>query len=120
MRFFRLALVALFLVVGPSSAGDPLAPAADARLGPRVNVGAGAITANFDGRSKSPTEIGADAMIGAGSVLVAPVRIGEGATVGAGAVVTRGKDVPAGATVAGVPARPLGGSGRQASGAKDE
>jgi bifunctional UDP-N-acetylglucosamine pyrophosphorylase/glucosamine-1-phosphate N-acetyltransferase len=72
-----------------------------------VNVGAGAVTANFDGRRKSRTEIGAKAMIGAGSVLVAPVKIGEGATVGSGAVVTKAHDVPAGQTVAGVPARPL-------------
>ena len=84
-----------------------LAYLGDADLGPNVNVGAGTITANFDGREKHRTEVGADAMLGAGSILVAPVRVGAGATVGAGAVVTKGHDVADGQTVVGVPARPL-------------
>jgi bifunctional UDP-N-acetylglucosamine pyrophosphorylase/glucosamine-1-phosphate N-acetyltransferase len=83
-----------------------LAYLGDAHLGPMVNVGAGVITANFDGRDKHPTAIGAHAFLGSGSILVAPVSVGEGAVVGAGAVVTRNHDVPAGQTVVGVPARP--------------
>jgi bifunctional UDP-N-acetylglucosamine pyrophosphorylase / glucosamine-1-phosphate N-acetyltransferase len=83
-----------------------LAYLGDAHLGPMVNVGAGVITANFDGRDKHPTTIGAHAFLGSGSILVAPVSVGEGAVVGAGAVVTRNHDVPAGQTVVGVPARP--------------
>ena len=75
----------------------------DATLGTDVNVGAGAITCNFDGVSKNETVIGKDAFIGSDTMLVAPVVIGEGAATGAGAVVT--KDVPAGSTVVGVPAR---------------
>ena len=75
----------------------------DATLGAEVNVGAGAITCNFDGVSKHETVIGKDAFIGSDTMLVAPVVIGEGAATGAGAVVT--KDVPAGSTVVGVPAR---------------
>ena len=75
----------------------------DATLGANVNVGAGAITCNFDGESKHETVIGKDAFIGSDTMLVAPVNIGEGAATGAGAVVT--KDVPAGSTVIGVPAR---------------
>jgi bifunctional UDP-N-acetylglucosamine pyrophosphorylase/glucosamine-1-phosphate N-acetyltransferase len=84
-----------------------LAYLGDAHLGTDVNVGAGAITANFDGESKNETEIGPNAMIGAGAVLVAPVKVGADATVGAGAVVTKDHDVAPGQTVAGVPARPL-------------
>jgi bifunctional UDP-N-acetylglucosamine pyrophosphorylase/glucosamine-1-phosphate N-acetyltransferase len=84
-----------------------LAYLGDAHIGPDVNVGAGTITANFDGKRKNRTEIGARATLGAGSVLVAPVRVGDGATVGAGAVVTKEHDVPPGATVAGVPAKAL-------------
>ena len=79
----------------------------DAHLGTGVNIGAGAVTANFDGRHKSLTTIGAHAMIGSGAILVAPVTIGERATVGANAVVTKNHDVGEGQTVAGIPARPL-------------
>lgn len=79
----------------------------DADVGDRVNIGAGTITANYDGRAKHRTEIAEGAFIGSGTILVAPVRIGARATTGAGAVVTRDRDVPADATVVGVPARPL-------------
>ena len=79
----------------------------DARVGAGVNVGAGAITANFDGRRKHVTRIGNNARIGAGTILVAPVSVGASATTGAGAVVTKGHDVSKGATVVGVPARLL-------------
>lgn len=75
----------------------------DADLGARVNIGAGAITCNFDGVAKHRTTIGRDAFIGSGTMLVAPVKVGEGAATGTGSVVTR--DVAAGAFVAGMPAR---------------
>ena len=75
----------------------------DATLGANVNVGAGAITCNFDGESKHETIIGKDAFIGSDTMLVAPVKIGDRASTGAGAVVT--KDVAADSTVIGVPAR---------------
>jgi len=65
----------------------------DARVGAKANVGAGTITANYDGFSKSRTDIGAGASIGSNTVLVAPVKVGDGAMTGAGAVVR--KDVPA-------------------------
>jgi bifunctional UDP-N-acetylglucosamine pyrophosphorylase/glucosamine-1-phosphate N-acetyltransferase len=65
----------------------------DARVGAKANVGAGTITANYNGFTKSKTDIGAGASIGSNSVLVAPVKVGDGAMTGAGAVVT--KDVPA-------------------------
>ena len=78
----------------------------DADLGEAVNVGAGAITANFDGSAKHRTTIGDGAFIGVDTMLRAPVNIGAGARTGAGAVVTR--DVPAGETVVGMPARRIG------------
>ena len=61
----------------------------DARVGASANIGAGAITCNYDGHSKFRTEIGAGAFIGSNSSLVAPVTIGEGAYVGSGSVITR-------------------------------
>jgi len=75
----------------------------DAEIGERVNIGAGTITANYDGTLKHPTTIGPGAFIGVDTMLVAPVEVGEGARTGAGAVVTR--DVPAGKLAVGVPAR---------------
>ncbi len=75
----------------------------DAEVGEAVNIGAGAITANFDGERKNRTVIGDHAFIGVDTMLRAPVTIGPGARTGAGAVVTR--DVAAGKTVVGMPAR---------------
>lgn len=75
----------------------------DAELGPGTNVGAGTITANFDGRRKHRTTIGAGAFLGVDTMLVAPVEVGDGAKTGAGAVVTH--DVPPGKLAVGVPAR---------------
>src|SRR5581483_11496170 len=66
----------------------------DARVGENANVGAGTITCNYDGQSKSHTDIGKGAFIGSNSALVAPVKIGDGAYVGSGSVITH--DVPAG------------------------
>jgi len=79
----------------------------DTEVGKNVNIGAGTITANFDGKNKNRTVIGDNAFIGVGAILIAPVKIGSGATIGAGSVVTKNKDVPAGETVIGVPARIL-------------
>jgi bifunctional UDP-N-acetylglucosamine pyrophosphorylase/glucosamine-1-phosphate N-acetyltransferase len=75
----------------------------DTDLGADANIGAGTITANFDGTNKNRTEIGDGAFIGVDTMLVAPVKLGKGARTGAGSVVT--KDVPDGATAVGVPAR---------------
>jgi len=77
----------------------------DAEVGENVNVGAGSVTANFDGTEKHRTVIEDGASIGVDTMMVAPVTIGEGATTGAGAVVTR--DVAPGKTVVGMPARPI-------------
>jgi len=75
----------------------------DTDLGEDANIGAGTITANFDGTNKNRTEIGDGAFVGVDTMLVAPVKLGKGARTGAGSVVT--KDVPDGATAVGVPAR---------------
>ena len=75
----------------------------DADVGPRTNVGAGTITANFDGRRKHRTTIGEGVFLGVDTMLRAPVTLGDGSRTGAGAVVTR--DVPAGKLAVGVPAR---------------
>lgn len=75
----------------------------DADVGSDVNIGAGAITCNYDGRDKHRTVIGSGVFIGSDTMLVAPVEIGDGAMTGAGSVVTR--DVPPDAVVVGVPAR---------------
>jgi bifunctional UDP-N-acetylglucosamine pyrophosphorylase/glucosamine-1-phosphate N-acetyltransferase len=61
----------------------------DATLGDRVNVGAGTITANYDGKHKHPTTIKQGTKTGSNSVLVAPVTLGENVTVAAGSVVTQ-------------------------------
>lgn len=92
--------------LGSHTKAKHLAYLGDATIGAKVNIGAGTITANYDGVNKHPTVIEDGVHIGSNSVLVAPVRIGKGARTGAGAVVVRG-EVPAGAVVVGVPARAL-------------
>lgn len=74
----------------------------DADVGAEVNIGAGTITCNYDGKAKHQTIIGENAFIGSDTMLVAPVKIGAGAQTGAGAVVTT--DVPDDALAVGVPA----------------
>ena len=77
----------------------------DTTVGKNVNIGAGTITANYDGKVKNETVIEDDAFIGVGTILIAPLKVGKGAIVGAGSVVPKNHDVPKGATVVGVPAR---------------
>ncbi|MEK6733171.1 MAG: DapH/DapD/GlmU-related protein, partial [Candidatus Omnitrophota bacterium] len=79
----------------------------DTIIGKNVNIGAGTIVANYDGKEKHKTVIEDNAFIGTGTILVAPVKIGKGAVTGAGSVVTKNKNVPAGKTVIGIPARLL-------------
>ena len=76
----------------------------NAKIGKNVNIGAGTITCNYDGKLKHPTEIGENTFIGSDTMLVAPIKIGKNAKTGAGSVVT--KDVPDDTLVYGVPAHP--------------
>jgi bifunctional UDP-N-acetylglucosamine pyrophosphorylase/glucosamine-1-phosphate N-acetyltransferase len=81
--------------LGEGSKANHLSYLGDARIGAGVNVGAGTITCNYDGVNKHLTQIEDGAFIGSNSALVAPVTIGAQATIGAGSVITR--DAPAGA-----------------------
>jgi bifunctional UDP-N-acetylglucosamine pyrophosphorylase/glucosamine-1-phosphate N-acetyltransferase len=79
--------------LGPGAKANHLTYIGDAEIGGGTNIGAGTITVNYDGFSKSRTVIGANVSIGSNSSLVAPVTIGAGAIVGAGSVIT--ENVPA-------------------------
>ena len=78
--------------LGAGSKAQHLSYLGDASIGPGVNIGAGTITCNYDGVTKSPTRIEAGAFVGSDTTLVAPVTVGEGAYVAAGSTIT--EDVP--------------------------
>ncbi len=80
--------------IGSGSKANHLTYIGDATVGARVNIGAGTVTVNYDGVNKWRTEIGDNAFVGSGSMLVAPVKIGAGANTGAGSTIT--KDAPEG------------------------
>ncbi len=86
-------------VIGRDSKVNHLSYIGDCDLGEKVNIGAGTITANYDGRQKHKTIIGHRSKTGANSVLVAPINIGVDVTVGAGSVLT--KDIPDGSLAIG-------------------
>ena len=96
-------------LVGEGSKVPHLSYVGDATIGRDVNVGAGTITCNWDGREKHETTIEDGAYISSDTMLVAPVRIGKKAATGAGSVVR--EDVPDGALAVGVPARIIEGKG---------
>lgn len=83
-----------FVEIKKSTLGDRtnvahLSYIGDATLGEKVNVGAGTITANYDGFQKHPTVIGDRTKTGSNSVLVAPIEVGSDVTIGAGSVLTK-------------------------------
>jgi bifunctional UDP-N-acetylglucosamine pyrophosphorylase/glucosamine-1-phosphate N-acetyltransferase len=98
--------------LGRGTKARHLAYLGDADLGAGVNVGAGTITCNYDGRRKHATKVGDGAFLGSGTLLVAPVTVGRRAVTGAGAVVLARRHVPAGAVVVGIPARVVRAGGR--------
>jgi bifunctional UDP-N-acetylglucosamine pyrophosphorylase/glucosamine-1-phosphate N-acetyltransferase len=81
--------------VGEGTKVPHLAYVGDAEIGPGSNLGAGTITANYDGFRKNRTVIGRDVRIGVDTMLIAPVEVGDSAYTGAGAVIKT--DVPEGA-----------------------
>ncbi len=85
--------------LGVGSKANHLSYLGDAVIGSHVNIGAGAITCNYDGVKKSRTVIDDNVFVGSDSQFVAPVRVGKGAVVAAGTTVT--EDVPADALVIG-------------------
>lgn len=89
--------------LGPGVKQHHVSYLGDAELGAGTNVGAGTITANYDGSAKHRTTIGERVFLGVDTMLRAPVTLGDDSRTGAGAVVT--KDVPAGKLAVGVPAR---------------
>ncbi len=93
--------------IGNSSKVKHLTYIGDTTVKENVNIGAGTIIANYDGKEKYKTLIKKGAFIGSGSILIAPVKVGKKAIIGAGAVVTKNHNVPDGSIVVGVPARVL-------------
>ncbi|HSR13436.1 MAG TPA: DapH/DapD/GlmU-related protein, partial [Thermodesulfobacteriota bacterium] len=79
-------------IVGKGTKASHLTYLGDATLGEKINIGAGTITCNYDGRKKHPTVIEDGVFIGSNTELVAPVKIGRNSIVGAGSTIT--KEVP--------------------------
>ena len=88
--------------LGPGTKMGHFSYVGDATIGREVNIGAGTVTCNYDGVRKNPTTLGDDVFVGSGTMLVAPVDVGAGAVIGAGSVVTH--DVPPESIAYGVPA----------------
>jgi bifunctional UDP-N-acetylglucosamine pyrophosphorylase/glucosamine-1-phosphate N-acetyltransferase len=98
--------------VGKGSKVPHLSYVGDAEIGEDANLGAGTITANYDGVNKNRTKIGDEAFTGVNTNLIAPVTIGDGAYLGAGSVVN--KDIPPGKLAVGMPARVIRDAPRRA------
>ena len=85
--------------IGTESKAKHLTYLGDSNLGRKVNIGAGTITCNYDGKNKHKTKLDDEAFIGSNTSLVAPVKVGKGAYTGAGSVIT--KNVPSGSLAIG-------------------
>ncbi|MCL4142835.1 UNVERIFIED_CONTAM: hypothetical protein GTU68_031159 [Idotea baltica] len=96
--------------LGPGTKAKHLSYLGDARIGARVNVGAGTIFANYDGVDKHVTEVGDEAFIGSGTTIVGPNKLGARSTTGANSVVTRTAQVADDQVWAGIPARQFEGA----------
>jgi len=75
--------------VGKNTKINHLSYIGDATIGKNVNIGAGTITCNYDGKKKNKTKVLDGAFIGSNTALVAPVKIGKNSTVGAGSAITK-------------------------------
>ena len=75
--------------IGKNSKINHLSYVGDAKVGKNVNIGAGTITCNYDGKKKNKTNISDGAFIGSNTSLVAPIKIGKRAVVGAGSALTK-------------------------------
>ncbi|HSL00651.1 MAG TPA: bifunctional UDP-N-acetylglucosamine diphosphorylase/glucosamine-1-phosphate N-acetyltransferase GlmU [Rubrobacteraceae bacterium] len=104
--------------VGRGSKVPHLSYVGDAEIGEDVNLGAGTITANYDGVEKNRTEIGDGVFTGVNTTLIAPVTIGSGAYLGAGSVVN--KDIPPEKLAVGMPARVIRDAPGKARGERPE
>jgi bifunctional UDP-N-acetylglucosamine pyrophosphorylase / glucosamine-1-phosphate N-acetyltransferase len=109
-RIKNNATIGSFVEINRSTIGDRvtikhLSYIGDTTIGADANIGAGTITANYDGKNKHKTVIKEKALIGANTVLVAPVTVGRSARTGAGSVVRAGQNIPAYKLAVGVPAK---------------
>ena len=75
--------------VGKNSKINHLSYIGDSKIGKNVNIGAGTITCNYDGKRKNKTKISDGVFVGSNTALVAPIKIGKNAVVGAGSTLTR-------------------------------
>ena len=75
--------------VGKNTKINHLSYIGDSIIGKKVNIGAGTITCNYDGKKKNKTKISDGAFIGSNTALVAPIKIGKGAVIGAGSSLTK-------------------------------
>lgn len=79
--------------IGKGTKAKHLAYVGDGQVSEKVNIGAGTIFVNYDGKNKNKTKVGKGAFVGSNSSLIAPIKIGQNSMIGAGSVVT--SDVPA-------------------------
>ena len=93
--------------VGKHTKAKHLTYLGDTVLGANVNIGAGTITANYDGKNKYLTVIKDRVFIGSNTTLVAPIVVGKGAVTGAGSVVLKNRNISPNTIVVGAPARVL-------------